>query len=336
MINNTMKTKKSGQIMVIVLLLLSILSIVALTATLTTVRDSQESLQNKQYQQYYSLGERKILDIQQFLGYSGLNTLTNGTVEIPSEAGEASNANCSISGNGTKAECTFEKVSSSEVGGGESTEELDIYSLIEDTNYILDHEMQKDQDILLTLGNGINTTYLFWDNQADVAWSVTYDYKNSSNEYISEKEIYDSFSPPKLFGASTISTANNCLVITDAPTANEINVAKANMGVPTRNFTRVLKISKQTIPSCNTALYFRLRPLRQNSTDTVSFSLYKVDNSTPLQRKITTITSTSAENSATQAEDTPTAVLESSYLLTYSPLSLFDYVLRTENGIRKN
>ncbi len=331
------KRTYSAQIMVIVLLLLSILSIVALTATLTTVRDSQESVQNKQYQQYYSLGERKILDMQQYLGYTALSALNNngGNISLPSDIGSTTAGTCTnIEAN--KYGCDFKNLTSSEIGGGQSQERLDTYVEIEDTNYIYNHSTQKDQDILIPLTSGSNDTYLMWNNQSNLAWSISYDMKDNVHNYHSYKEIYDQGDGP--FGGVSNFSAD-CIDITTSVPVEKVNQIKAAMGIPAESFSHIIKISKSNLNFCNagvTDLFFRLRPLRSTNTAEITFSLYKDGNDAALQRKITTVTSTSKDYADSQKEDSPTAVLESSYILTYSPLSLFDYVLRTETDIIKN
>lgn len=317
-----------AQIMVIVLLLLSILSIVALTATLTAVRDNEEQVQNKKYQQYYSLGERTIIDMQRYLGNSDLSTM-NGSVSLPSEAGSPLAGNCSQNGN--QASCEFPEISSAAVGGGESSETLSVITSIVDTDYILNHTTQKDQDILLELTpSSTNITYLLWDDNT-VAWGVTYDSKDSSNNYYSQKAVFGRNQSP--FGLTN--TNASCVSITDVssnPTIRPQVLTK--MGNPAGSFSNIIEI-RTTTTGCNTALDYRIRAYKANEGE-ITFSLVKDGSAVPLQRVITTITTTSETEANLQTEDNPTAVLSTSYLLATTPLNLFDYVLRTEQGIVKN
>lgn len=334
-----MKTKQiSGQIMVIVLLLLSILSIIALTATLTTVKDTQEQVQNKQYQQYYSLGEGKILDIQRYLGNGDLSKLadiTNGG--LPSETGSSTLGTCILIANnpgGNQAyECTFNDIQSSDVNTGTSAETFSVYTKVEDTNYIVDYQAKVDSDLLLELTAGsANDTYIMWKTSAgspnDVAWGISYDYKSGS-DYITDKVVYEPGSGP--FAGGSANADSTCVkVVKETPSTAKTNQMGGLLGYDTGTFA--IKISVKAVCQ-NSPLYFRIRPYR-NSKEEVTTAIYKDGNSAPLQRTISTVTT--SNNTSGQASDTPTSVLKTNYLLTSTPLNLFDYVLRTEGSITKN
>lgn len=321
--------KQPAQIMVIVLLLLSILSIIALTATMTTVRDTQEQVQNKKYQQYYSLGEKMIFEYQRALGTEVLPnpaTLVSITGEITSKTA------CSSIPGGIA--CTISGIESTEATT-DSKETYDVYTEVVDTDYIKGYKLDKDQDLMLDiLDDNANTTYLLW-NETDTkkpSWNISYDYLDTnSNDYITKKAF---FGP--LFNITT-PNSDGCLTV--APVPDQLPTLMTQIEAATGTYTKALKIELTTGGTCNnniTALDFRIKGLLASTNDTqIDIALVKADNTSMLQRTITTVTTTSTEGEANQNPENPATVLSSNYLLTTTPLSLFDYVLRTEQGITK-
>lgn len=318
-----MTTKRTkGQILVIILILLSILGIIAITATLTTVKDTKEQAQNKQYQQYYSLGERTIIDAQRFLSGKELKDITQDII-LPNDSGYSLNGTCDL----TKVDegfvsCRFNNIPASQVISQESSETLSIYMEIRDTDYINNHTMEKDKDVLINIKPGSNnSTYIFWDDST-VAWGISYDYRTAT-EYLTDKVVFDTGSGPFNTNAQRTST---CLKV-EPIAATSINSIIQKMGL-----TKTPKhIAKITNNNCGTAMYFRLRPYKSNN-ESITFSLYKDDVSGvgAMQRKISTITTSNLSNTTGQASEKPVSALETSFLLTDTPLSLFDYVLKTE------
>jgi hypothetical protein len=314
------KTKRiTGQIMVIVLLLLSVLSIIALTITLATIRDSQEQVQNKKYQEYYSLGERMILDVQKAIGNSTI--ATGAPLQFNSDATGTllKSENCVNGGAVALVYCDFKQVPTSEAttSGGLAT--YDVHVEIADSTTITGQTVGQDQDILLDLGAGNNTVDLSWP-QNNIDWNISFDYLDAANNFVTRKLVYTAGSPTVVGPYADVVNAagdDNCFKIYQNPAGN-INSLRIETTVAT------------CTPALVTPLYLRFKPVG----GIASVNLSRVAQTAPLQRTIRTVTTSS--NSVNDNVQNPTSVLETKYLLTKSPLSLFDYVLRTEQGITKN
>lgn len=318
----TIQSKLSGQILVIILLILSVLSIIALTATLNTSRDTQEQQQNKQYQQYYAVGERKIMDMVEILGKQAIG-LTDSTINL-----SGVDFSCGLAC-GTGLIRTYTNVNpippSNYNNSGGTAENLDASLTVEDLLKISGGttvSINKDQDILLNLSTNTGTIVFDWEGNAGiktdpvVAWNISYDYK-SGNEYKTDKFVWNtSGSGP--YGALNTSTGGN----------SDLGCFRLATNTPSG-----LIITLQG--SCNNQLYLRLKPVTNTLASVTITNLDMTGNTSPIARKIsgsTTTSSTGGTNNATKA----TAVLETTYLLTQSPLSLFDYVLRSEGSVIKN
>ena len=83
-------------------------------------------------------------------------------------------------------------------------------------------------------------------------------------------------------------------------------------------------------------MYFRLRTIMKTAGSSVNIDLEIANNKFPLQRTLTSTTTTADSSAGSGNANNPTVVLETKYLLVTQPLSLFDYVLRTESDVIKN
>ncbi len=320
------QTKKiRGQIMVIVLLILSVLSIIALTITLATVRDTQEQVQNKQYQQYYSMGERMILDIQRTLGNGAL---FSENINITSDAtGNSIPGTCSVP-SANKQSCDFTEVASSEITSDSSLEKFDVHVELEDSASITAQPIGQDQDLLLELPEDLSntntfTTVLEW-NETNVDWNISYDFINTSANFETRKLVYTNGSDAATSHYTEV--ANNpaddsCFTIN-----GEILPAAALKN----KLTIEVKTGASKCAESVTPLYFRLKPVGASPVVNVT----RNGSTIPLQRIIKVVTTSNSSDNTSNTEN-PTSVLETKYLLTKNPLALFDYVLRTEQGITK-
>jgi len=299
-----MKNRLPAQIMIIVLVLMSILSIIALSVTMTSVRDKEEKAQNNQYQAYYAVGENKLLDFQQYIGKKTLASLeTNLTL-----TGDTGNATGSCGGIGTDGPdstrtCTFDNISLAN-NVSDTGEVVKTIITVTDSSEITNFSAQKDKDILLDIQTASVplTINLSWAGTA-TAWNFTVD----KTDYTSEKTIY---SPAGIFSQPHTSYPGGaCFTYTSSGSSVRI------------------------IITCGNKMFFRLRPLMNNGASATTINSLSIEgNNIPLQRTLTNTTTTVNSGSA----DNPTVVLETTYLLIGQPLSLFDYVLRTESDVIKN
>jgi type II secretory pathway pseudopilin PulG len=320
----------SGQIMVIVLVLMSILSIIALSVTLTSVRDKEEKTQNNQYQSYYAVGENKMLDFQQLIGRDPLNTITKvGTsIDLTGDTGTTGDVikgNCpdltSISDPTNpdniikKRTCTFNEIvpSNYNIDKGENLKSI---ISVEDSSQITNYPAQKDKDLLLDIELVALPIQieLSWAG-SDTAWNFSVD-KFDGTDYVSDKAIYS----PNSIIFSTPVTSYNPTPATCFNYSSAINNGRTTITV---NIT------------CANKMFFRLRPIMKVGTS-VYIDLKMINNTIPLQRTLTSTTTTAdAGYGGSGNADNPTVVLETTYLLIAQPLSLFDYVLRTEVDVIK-
>lgn len=300
---NTMKNRLPAQIMIIVLVLMSILSIIALSVTMTSVRDKEEKAQNNQYQAYYAVGENKLLDFQQYIGKKTLSSLeTNLTL-----TGDTGNATGSCGGIGNDGPdstrtCTFDNISLAN-SVSQTAEVVKTIITVTDSSEITNFSAQKDKDILLDIQTATVplTIYLSWAGSS-TAWNFTVD----KTDYTSEKTI---FSPAGIFSQPFTSYTGSCFRYTSSGSSVTISI------------------------TCGEKMFFRLRPLMNNMTSATTINSLSIEgNNIPLQRTLTNTTTTVNSGNA----DNPTVVLETTYLLIGQPLSLFDYVLRTESDVIKN
>lgn len=297
-----MKKRLPAQIMVIVLVLMSILSVIALSVTLTSVRDQTEKTQNSQYQTYYAVGENKLLDFQQQIGREPL--MATGPFTLTGDTGNDLDGAC-VQNPPDSTTCTFGAIDSTNFNSAKA-EVLKTIITTTDSSTIADYPAPKDKDILLdiesaTLPLQIQLTWV----GTSTAWSFTVD----KTDFTSEKAIYDNngiFSSPAV-------TIYNGTCFNYSSSGNTITI---------------------NIPiGCANRMFFRLRPLMKTGEQTIISMLSLGNNTIPLQRTITSTTTT--ESNVVAGQDSPTVVLESTYLLTTQPLGLFDYVLRTESNVLK-
>lgn len=318
-------TKKyiSGQIMVIVLLILSVLSVIAISVTLNTSRDTEEQIQDKQYQQYYSVGERNIMDMIRHLG-------RQATSILPMET------NISINGlnyycvkdllvKSQPITCTIASIDNTYYNLSGTQEVLTTVMQIEDFSTLEGETITipKDQDLVFDLVAmsdwSVDKTMRFgWTSTSVTSWNISYDCY-VGGVYSTYKFVWDNsagvnYNAVSLSGNST--PLNAFSVAYDTTTGGSPLTITHNSGC----------VSALGIPQ-----FLRIKPV----TDATSVELNLlefVDSRVPLVRKITTVTTTANTGSS----ENPSAVLETTYLLLDSPLSLFDYVLRTEGDVIKD
>jgi type II secretory pathway pseudopilin PulG len=289
--------------MIIVLVLMSILSIIALSVTMTSVRDKEEKAQNNQYQAYYAVGENKLLDFQQFIGKDTISSLSTN-LTLTGDTGTAAGTCDAI--NGTSRTCTFDNINlANDIS--QTAEIVKTIITVTDSSEITNFSAQKDKDILLDIQTATTPTIIIdldWSGVA-TAWNFTVDKK----DYTSEKAV---FSPAGIFSQIHESySTGTCFSYT-------------------KTATSAVRI---TINCPSERMFFRLRPLMTTpGASTLINRLTIQGNTIPLQRTLTNTTTTVNSGNA----DNPTVVLETTYLLIGQPLSLFDYVLRTESDVIKN
>lgn len=313
-----------GQIMVIILLLLSVLTIIAVSVTLNTTRDTEQQVQDKQYQQYYSVGERNIIDMITYIEKQALSTAipNNGLTPVYVTAGGLSYECTAPSANSR--DCSLGSIGTSYFSQSGTAETLTTSMSIIDSNQI-DPNMQvtvnKDQDILfdLQLLTGWSSLRFKWVdggvNPGDyqVSWNISYDcYFAAANEYRTEKFVWDKSNGDNY---SAVSTSG----------------ATAYFSVAWDNTTEFITVNDIGCGVGGTAQFLRVKAITKTSTTVIIDTLALGNAAVPLVRTIRT--STTTNNTGTQ--DVPSAVLETTYFLGETPLSLFDYVLRTEGDVQK-
>jgi hypothetical protein len=316
----------NAQIMVIILLILSVLSIIAVSVTLNTTRDTEEQVQDKQYQQYYSVGERNIVDMIRYLGKDSLNVLSLTPAPV------INNLNYTCSGSGASYECVIDSIDNSYYNeAGETTEVLTTSMEIEDSAQLEDGmtlEITKDQDLLFDLGlltGWTSLTYTWNDGPFvgsntseppyEVSWNISYDcYNAGTNEYRTDKFIWDQSGGFNYLTQATSGTSQDYGYFSVSSSGTTITITN-NAGV------------------CASPQFLRIKPITKVTGQTsVTLTALQVNGTTvPLVRRIRTVTSSA--NSG--ISDNPSAVLETTYFLGETPLSLFDYVLRTEGDVIK-
>lgn len=307
-----MKNNYKGQIMVIILLVLSILTIIAVGVSLNTARDTKEQVQDKQYQQYYSVGERNIVDFINYLGKKQLSSLFNG---LDNGSLNINNLNYNCNKNSNILNCTVDNITSDYFNESGTEENLTTIITIEDFQEIpigTVLTLRKDQDLLFDFINlpGISSLKFKWQGN-NVAWDMSLDYYIlASNEYITDKLVWDKNG-----------IYNNNLEVVNSPLGCfRANYVQANNEITINNI------------SCNNKQFLRIKPVMKNN-DTIDLTGLSISGAnTYLIRKVTS--TTTSRNSGTI--DNPSVVLETTYFLGESPLSLFDYVLRTEGDIIKD
>lgn len=295
--------------MVIVLVLMSILSVIALSVTLTSVRDQTEKTQNSQYQTYYAVGENKLLDFQQQIGRIPMITAIPGTsFTLTGDTGSDINGTCAPNVGLNSKTCTFMGIDNSNYNP-DKAEMLKTIITTTDSSEIIGYPAPKDKDILLDIESIIadSTITLDW-NGTNTAWSFTVD----KTDFTSEKTIYDNNG---IFSSPLTSYTGTCFTY-----------LSSNGGIAPITITLTPSLSCKL-------MFFRLRPLMKTGEETIISMLSLGSNTIPLQRTITSTTTT--ESNVVPGQDSPTVVLESTYLLTTQPLGLFDYVLRTESDVIK-
>jgi hypothetical protein len=310
------RSKLSGQIMVIILLILSILSVIALTATLNTSRDTQEQQQNKEYQQYYAVGERKMMDIVQALGKIPVGTAAN-TLTL-SDTNFVCSTGCTTGDMvRTYVAPTILPTNYNTAGTQENLQSSITVTDLQKIDATTPVDVNKDQDILLNISGNTGTVTFKWTNGDVVAWNISYDYKTGGGaDYKTDKFVWN-----KLPGGP---------YATDTSAGGTSDQGCFNI---TGNSAAGLVVTYNGA-ACATPLFLRLKPVTTASSVTINY-LEIAGNTQPLARKITSAT-TSATSGGTGNAANPSAVLDTTYLLTVSPLSLFDYVLRSEGSVVKN
>ena len=308
-----MKKIFPAQIMVIVLVLMSILSVIALSVTLTSVRDQTEKTQNSQYQTYYAVGENKLLDFQQQIGRISLATAipAAGSMTLSGDTGNPLSGTCATNVTPPNSKtCTFGGIDSTNFNT-DKAEVLKTIITTTDSSEITNFTAEKDKDILLDIEASTLPIQiqLSWTGTT-TAWSFTVD----KTDYTSEKAV---FSPDATIFSKVITSypilpeTSTCFNYTSSGSSVTINI----------------------LASCSNKMFIRLRPLLKSGDSTLINNLKVVGNTLPLQRTISSTTTT--ESNVVSGQDSPTVVLESTYLLTTQPLGLFDYVLRTESDVIK-
>jgi len=321
------KSKKfQGQIMVIVLLFLAVLTIIAVGVTLNTSRDTKEQVADKQYQQYYSVGERIIVDLINYIGKESLAIIAEKNSDINSL-----NYNCAgIIDNSIN--CSIDTIPNTFFNESGTLEELKSAIKIEDLTEI-DAETtgtltaKKDQDLLFDFNEtGIWDNFSFsWNDGStrpvvyNTAWNISYDYYDSANNiYKTDKLVWDNSGGniySKASGPGIISSPLGCFAIEfQHPSGSDPKISITNN-------------------ECAGALFLRIKPVMKTSeqVEITSLKISGGSDGVVLARRI--ITTTTSSNSGTT--DSPSAVLETIYFLGKTPLSLFDYVLRTEDSVIK-
>ena len=324
--------KFPAQIMIIVLVLMSIISIIALSATLTSVRNTEEKTQNAQYQAYYSVGEQKLLDIQQKIGREPMSAFISpvpvNNINIEGDTGNIVGT-CVDNGaltnpTGTSKTCTFDQILTEDYNNTGTQEQLKTTVTVEDIQEIKDYPAKKDIDMLFDLQGGTSDTEIkFSWAETNVAWDMTVD----TVDYNSEKAVYNNTGGP--LESVVTSFDGTCFKYSvPTPSTQEITVTiKAACGTHTPS-------------QSNDRMFFRLKPLIKippSTSDTVNLNLTITGSTIPLQRNLKSITTTATATGTTGSgnPDNPTVVLDTKYLLIPQPTNLFDYVLRTESDIIK-
>lgn len=321
--------KFNGQIMVIVLLFLAVLTIIAVGVTLNTSRDTKEQVADKQYQQYYSVGERVIVDLINFIGKDSLTSLTNG----PGGSIEINSLNYNCNEVSSAVNCTISQIPSTYFNESGTAETLTSVIKIEDISEIDEPTtgalmIKKDQDLLFDFAEtgGWNTFDFSWADDSgseapfQTAWNLSYDYYDAnSNTYKTEKLVWDQ-SSGNIYSESpdnNQSFPNECFQIDNFEIDESSN--------PSIQITYNESV-------CPNPLFLRLKPIMKNS-EGVKITKLTFDGTSgaPIARKIISTTTTKDSGNT----DSPSAVLETIYFLGKTPLSLFDYVLRTEDSIVK-
>lgn len=294
--------KIRAQIMVIVLVLMSVLSIIALSVTISSIRDKQEKTQNSQYQEYYSMGENMLLNFQQTINRKSLDLIDNS---LAVDIGSNVTADCNPVNTLSK-KCVFNNIDAS-LFDPQKQETLKSTVIIEDSLTITGFLAEKDKDIMLDIASASLPTKvrLSWTGSSSTAWNITVD----KTDYSSEKTIYNKGTT--IFSTEVKSYTGSCMDYTSSIDAAD-------------------KTTVEITLKCANKMYLRLRPIIKVGTG-VTIDLSVDNNTIPLMR---TLTNTVVSNNTTNP-DNPVVVLETKYLLIAQPLSLFDYVLRTESDLVK-
>lgn len=294
------KQKLNGQILVVLLLALSILSIFVVVVATNARKDVVETFQNQQYEQSLSTAENKLLQV------------VTGEIELdPLEPGWDGNACDSI---GTTITCEY-----TDPAEDESDDKITTKITISEESNFTNLPVEKDSSIKLLLNNYRGKLKIDWS--IDAAWMISIDYQVGT-EYRVEKDVYDNTG---LFNApikTCFGVGPNQGIVVNGGNSITLDLATAFVGTSAPN----------CIPSGATLVSLRLKPLMDISGGTITnLSVTALDNNFPAQ-----VQKVIAESkSSVSGNNIPTAIVELLDPLYESPIELFDYVLRTENEVKK-
>lgn len=319
-----------GQIMVIVLLFLAVLTIIAVGVTLNTSRDTKEQVADKQYQQYYSVGERIIVDLINFIGKDSLTPLSKDSINPIN----INSLDYLCSEESSAVNCTIKEIPNTYFNESGTAEVLTSVIKIEDLTEIDEATtgslfIKKDQDLLFDFaetGHWDTLTFSWEDPESNeviytTSWNFSYDYySEGSNVYKTDKLVWDKSNGNIYSQESTIlNSPDACFSISFSQEPN----TNPKMTVINGECNGASELNP---------LFFRIKPVsKDNETVKLTEISFEGGNSPAIARKITSTTTTSNSGNS----DSPSAVLETIYFLGKTPLSLFDYVLRTEDSIIK-